>query len=145
MRRLTGMLLLGALYATAAQAAEPTTVVGDRVNARGKPTLKSEVITQLRDGETVVFLREITLTHPGPGEPSRWAQIELPDAVWTRLNWGWTVFFLFMGIANLYVAWNFSTETWVNFKLFGSTGLMIIFVIGQALYLARHMPEKEQP
>ena len=79
MRRLTGMLLLGALYATAAQAAEPTTVVGDRVNARGKPTLKSEVITQLRDGETVVFLREITLTHPGPGEPSRWAQIELPE------------------------------------------------------------------
>jgi intracellular septation protein len=73
------------------------------------------------------------------------AQIELPDAVWTRLNWGWTVFFVFMGIANIYVAWNFSTETWVNFKLFGSTGLMLVFVIGQAFYLARHMPEKEQP
>jgi intracellular septation protein len=50
-----------------------------------------------------------------------------------------------MGIANIYVAWNFSTETWVNFKLFGSTGLMLVFVIGQAFYLARHMPEKEQP
>lgn len=79
MRRLTGMLLLGALFVGAAQAAEPTTVMGDRVNARGKPTLKSEVITQLRDGETVVFLREITLNNPGPGEPSRWAQIELPE------------------------------------------------------------------
>ena len=73
------MLLLGALFSTAAQAAEPTTVVGDRVNARGKPTLRSEVITQLRDGETVIFLREITLSNPGPGEPSRWAQIELPE------------------------------------------------------------------
>jgi len=73
------------------------------------------------------------------------AQIELPEAVWTRLNWGWTAFFLFMGIANLYVAWNFPTETWVNFKLFGSTGLMLVFVIAQAFYLARHMPEKEQP
>ena len=73
------------------------------------------------------------------------AQIELPDPVWTRLNWGWTVFFLLMGVANLYVAWNFPTETWVNFKLFGSTGLMLVFVVAQALYLARHMPEKEQP
>lgn len=73
------------------------------------------------------------------------AQIELPEAVWSRLNWGWTTFFLFMGIANLYVAWNFPTETWVNFKLFGSTGLMLVFVIAQAFYLARHMPEKEQP
>ncbi len=79
MRRLTGMLLLSALFATAAQAAEPTTVVGDRVNVRGKPSLRSEVITQLRDGETVIFLREITLSNPGPGEPSRWAQIELPE------------------------------------------------------------------
>ncbi len=79
MRRLTGMLLLCGLFAGFAQAAEPTTVVGDRVNARGKPTLRSEVITQLSDGETVIFLREITLSNPGPGEPSRWAQIELPE------------------------------------------------------------------
>ena len=79
MRRLTGMFFLCGLFVGAAEAAETTTVVGDRVNARGKPTLRSEVVTQLRDGETVVFLREITLSSPGPGEPSRWAQIELPE------------------------------------------------------------------
>ena len=73
------MFLLCGLLVGATKAAEPTTVVGDRVNARGKPTLRSEVITQLRDGETVIFIREITLTSPGPGEPSRWAQIELPE------------------------------------------------------------------
>lgn len=79
MRRITGILLLSGLAASSAFAGEPTTVVGDRINVRGKPSLRSEVITQLRDGETVVFLREITLSSPGPGEPARWAQIELPE------------------------------------------------------------------
>lgn len=79
MRRITGILLLSGLAASSAFAGEPTTVVGDRINVRGKPSLRSEVVTQLRDGETVVFLREITLSNPGPGEPARWAQIELPE------------------------------------------------------------------
>jgi hypothetical protein len=79
MRRITGILLLSGLAASSAFAGEPTTVVGDRVNVRGKPTVRSEVITQLRDGETVVFLREITPSNPAPGEPARWAQIELPE------------------------------------------------------------------
>ena len=75
------------------------------------------------------------------------AQMELPGAVWNRLNWSWTAFFAVMGCVNLYVAGNYSTETWVNFKLFGSMGLMLVFVIGQALYLARHVqePQEKQP
>src|SRR4030066_95434 len=48
------------------------------------------------------------------------------------------VFFVLMGRANLFVAFTFSTDQWVNFKLFGATGLMLLFVIGQALFLARH-------
>ena len=48
------------------------------------------------------------------------AQIQLPDPVWRRLNWSWTAFFAFMGAANLLVAFNFSTDQWVNFKLFGA-------------------------
>ena len=46
-----------------------------------------------------------------------------------------------MGVANLLVAFNFTTDQWVNFKLFGGTGLMLLFVVGQALFLARHMQE----
>jgi intracellular septation protein len=69
-------------------------------------------------------------------------QVQLPEAVWARLNWSWVGFFAFMGAANLLVAFNFSTDSWVNFKLFGGTGLMLLFVIGQALYLGRHLQEE---
>jgi intracellular septation protein len=70
-------------------------------------------------------------------------QVKLPDAVWRRLNWSWAAFFAFMGAANLYVAFNFSTDTWVNFKLFGGMGLMLVFVVLQAAFLARHVEEKQ--
>src|SRR5262252_6249994 len=56
-------------------------------------------------------------------------QISAPDAVWAKLNWYWVGFFVFMGAANLYVAYNFPTETWVNFKVFGGMGLMLVFVV----------------
>jgi len=59
--------------------------------------------------------------------------------VWHRLNMAWAVFFFFMGALNLYIAFNYSEEAWVNFKLFGSTGLLVVFVIFQGLWLARHM------
>ena len=69
------------------------------------------------------------------------AQMQLPDPVWRKLNWSWVGFFAFMGCANLLVAFNFSTDQWVNFKLFGGTGLMLLFVVAQAVFLARHMQE----
>lgn len=69
-------------------------------------------------------------------------QVSLPDRVWARLNWSWAAFFVFMGAANLYVAFNFPTETWVNFKVFGGVGLMLVFVVLQAVFLARHIEEK---
>lgn len=69
-------------------------------------------------------------------------QVVLPEPVWTRLLISWIAFFIVMGILNLYVAFNFSTDAWVNFKLFGGMGLMLLFVIGQALVLAKHIQEK---
>jgi intracellular septation protein len=68
-------------------------------------------------------------------------QIQLPDQVWSRLNLAWAIFFALMGVLNIYVALNFSESTWVDFKLFGATGFMLLFVLGQSLFLARHMPE----
>jgi intracellular septation protein len=67
------------------------------------------------------------------------------SAVWLRLNLAWVGFFIFSGIANLVVAFNFSEEIWVDFKLFGLMGLTILFVIGQAFYLARFMPGEDEP
>ena len=69
-------------------------------------------------------------------------QIQLPEAVWARLNWSWVGFFAFMGAANLYVAYNYSESAWVNFKLFGGMGLMLLFVLAQGLVLARYVEDK---
>ena len=70
--------------------------------------------------------------------------ISVPDEIWTKLNIGWVVFFIFSGIANLYVAYNFSTEFWVNFKVYGLLGLTFIFAIGQALYMSRYIEEVKE-
>ena len=71
-------------------------------------------------------------------------QMQLPDPVWARLNLSWIGFFAFMGALNLYVAYNFSTDNWVNFKLFGGMGLMLLFVLAQAALLSRFVDEKNE-
>jgi len=70
-------------------------------------------------------------------------ELHLPDVIWTRLNRAWIVFFAAMGFANLYVAYSFSTEAWANFKVFGGTGLMIAFMLGQGIYMSRHLPQDD--
>ena len=70
-------------------------------------------------------------------------QMHLPDAVWSRLNLAWGLFFMVMGAVNLYVAFTMPLAFWVNFKLFGFLGLMIAFVIAQSVYLSRYMKEAE--
>ena len=72
------------------------------------------------------------------------ANISLPREIWTRVNLSWVTFFVLLGCANLYVVYNFDTDTWVNFKLFGMMGLTIAFVLLQAVFLSRYMkPEPE--
>ena len=70
--------------------------------------------------------------------------ISVPDPVWTRLNIAWTAFFLLVGALNIYVAYSFSEEIWVNFKMFGIIGLTLVFVFGQAFYLSRYMEVGEE-
>lgn len=66
-------------------------------------------------------------------------QLDLPDAVWDKVNWSWVGFFALMGVFNIVIAYHFSTDVWVNYKLFGSLVLTLIFVLGQSLLLAKHM------
>jgi len=68
--------------------------------------------------------------------------ISLPQALWTRLNIAWVLFFLFSGAANLFVAFTFH-EIWVDFKVFGSLGMTLLFMIGQGIFIARHMQHAE--
>ncbi len=70
--------------------------------------------------------------------------VTLPDAVWKRLNLAWVSFFLFIGVANLYVAYNFSEEVWVDFKLFGMMGLTLLFLVAQGFYLSRYIQLNEE-
>ncbi|MBU3708735.1 MAG: septation protein A [Burkholderiaceae bacterium] len=70
-------------------------------------------------------------------------QMSLPDPVWDKLNLAWSAFFAAMGALNLYIAFNFPLELWVNFKMFGFIGLMIAFVIAQTAYLSRYLKEPE--
>ena len=69
-------------------------------------------------------------------------QMTLPDGVWDRLNLAWVLFFVFLGLLNLFVAYRFATDTWVNFKLFGTLGLTLAFVVAQALYVGRHVQDE---
>lgn len=68
-------------------------------------------------------------------------QLKLPDAVWNKLNYAWIAFFTAMGALNLVIAYNFSTDTWVNFKVFGSMGLMLLFMIAQGALLWKYLEE----
>ncbi|MBI5257493.1 MAG: septation protein A [Burkholderiales bacterium] len=68
-------------------------------------------------------------------------QLQLPDAVWRRLNFAWIAFFGMMGLLNLWVAYSFTTDVWVNFKLFGGLGLMLAFTVAQGLYLGKYIED----
>ena len=70
-------------------------------------------------------------------------EIELPAVIWTRLAIAWAAFFILAGALNLYVAYNFPTDVWVNFKVFGSLGLIVAFVVAQSLWIARYLPDDE--
>jgi len=70
-------------------------------------------------------------------------QVELPAALWSRLNFAWIGFFAVMGVLNLAVAFNYSTDTWVSFKLFGGMGLMILFIVLQGMVLAKYLPDEK--
>ena len=71
-------------------------------------------------------------------------QMQLPALVWSRLGFAWVAFFAAMGVLNLWVAYNFSTDAWVNFKLFGGIGLMLLFTLAQGLYISRHLPDDDK-
>lgn len=70
--------------------------------------------------------------------------ISIANEKWRILNTAWCLFFIMLGIANLYVAYYYPTEVWVNFKLFGSTGLTLIFVIAQSIWLEQYMQNSDK-
>ena len=112
-----------------------TLFLQDEMFIKWKPTVLYWLLAAVLAGSALLFRRNLIRTMLS-------RQVQLPDPVWDRLNWSWVGFFAFMGALNLYVAYNYSTDLWVNFKLFGGMGLMLLFVIAQAFFLARHVEDK---
>ena len=114
-----------------------TLIFHDETFIKWKPTVLYWAFAAALAGGTLFFKKNLIRT-------LLTEQMHLPEAVWNRLNWSWVGFFVFMGLANLAVAFafNFSTDDWVNFKLFGGMGLMFVFVIAQGLLLSKYIEEK---
>jgi intracellular septation protein len=113
-----------------------TLLLQDETFIKWKPTVLYWLLGGVLAGAALVFRRNLVRTMLSE-------EVRLPEPVWSRLNWAWVGFFAFMGALNLYVAFNYSTDLWVNFKVFGGMGLMLLFVVVQALFLARHVEDKQ--
>jgi intracellular septation protein len=87
---------------------------------------------------SAVFLISPLFMKKSPVQYLMEKHIKMPDNAWKRLNFSWVIYFLFLGAINLYVAYFFSLDAWVNFKLFGLLGLTIVFVLAQGVYLKKY-------
>jgi intracellular septation protein len=71
-------------------------------------------------------------------------ELTLPDEIWARLTWAWVVFLVAMGVTNLYVAANFSTDGWVNFKVWWGIGLFMLAGVATVASVARYLPKESE-
>jgi len=70
--------------------------------------------------------------------------LTLPAHAWSNLNMSWVIFFVVMGLLNIFVAYNFAEHIWVNFKMFGLLGCTFLFAIGQSFYMSRYISDVEE-
>lgn len=111
-----------------------TLISQDETFIKWKPTVLYWLIAAVLVASHVIFKKNLI-------QAMLEKQMVLPLPIWSRLNWSWASFFLTMGCVNLYVAFSFPLDTWVSFKLFGATGLMLVFVIGQVMLLGKYLQE----
>lgn len=113
-----------------------TLVLQDEAFIKWKPTL-------VNWGFALVFLGSHYIGSKPIIERMMSQAISLPDEIWIRLSWLWIAFFMISGITNLWVAFTFDTDTWVNFKLFGLMGMTLVFIIIQGLYISQYIQESD--
>ncbi|MDH3276452.1 MAG: septation protein A [Gammaproteobacteria bacterium] len=123
--------LLVALFGTA------TLLLRDPIFIQWKPTIVNWLFAAAFLGSQ--FIGEKTIIERIMGHA-----IELPTQLWRQLNIMWTVNFLVLGGANIYVVYNFDEATWVNFKLFGMLGLTLLTAIGQTIWIAARTSGQQQ-
>ena len=113
-----------------------TLALQDETFIKWKPTIINWIFG-------IVFLFTQFIGEKSLAERMMGGNLTLPPEIWLRLNMSWVVFFAAMGLINLYVVYNFDTDTWVNFKLFGMFGLTLAFVLVQAVYLVKFLKPEE--
>jgi intracellular septation protein len=115
------------------------------ISVLGALTLIFQNDTFIKWKPTVLYLATavgFTIAHSlnrNPIELMMKGQIELPKRIWNNLLWAWVFFFCLMAVTNIVIAYNFSTDVWVDFKFFGSLGATLLFVLGQGFYMSKHM------
>ena len=115
-----------------------TLLLHDGTFIKWKPTALYWLFASILLGGKLLFGRNLLKAVMGK-------QLVVPEPIWDKLNLTWAGFFAIMGMVNLYFAFGgFSDETWVNFKLFGAFGLMLLFVILQGLWLHKYIEQKEE-
>ncbi|GAB3481142.1 septation protein A [Marinomonas epiphytica] len=113
-----------------------TVLMGDGDFIKWKPTIVNGLFALAFFGSQFIGNKNIIQRMMGD-------KIELPFKVWRTLNLAWVGFFILSGLTNLYVAFNYSEEIWVNFKLFGLLGMTVVFIVLQGIYLSSHIQNKE--
>ena len=114
-----------------------TLILHDETFIKFKPTILYWIFATILLGSNLLLKKNLMRTLLKE-------KLTLPTKVWNQVNLGWSVFFVMLGVVNLYVAFNFSTDAWVNFKLFGATGMMLVFVLLQAMALSKYMHEEKE-
>lgn len=114
-----------------------TLLLHDETFIKWKPTMLYWMFSVILLFSNLLFHKNLmrTLLHE---------KIALPVHAWNRLNLIWSLFFGMLGFINLYVAFNYSTDTWVDFKLFGFIGLIALFILAQGAWLAKYVDEKKE-
>jgi intracellular septation protein len=102
-----------------------------------KPTLLYWIFAAVLIGANLFAKKNIIKSMMGK-------EISLPETIWNKLNIAWAIFFTGLGALNLYVAFNYSIDTWASFKLFGTMALMFVFIIGQSLAINKHMINEDK-
>lgn len=115
-----------------------TLLLQDPLFVKWKPTVVNWLFAVAFVGS--YFIGQKTLLERMMGE-----QLELPAPIWVKLTLAWAIFFFAMGVVNLYVAFTFDENTWVNFKLFGMLGLTFVFILAQGVYMNRHHKLDDTP
>ncbi len=113
-----------------------TLILEDELFIKWKPTVVNWLFAAVFLGSQFIGKKNIVQRMMG-------AVITLPPVIWVKLNYAWVLFFIASGVANLYVMYNFDTDTWVNFKLFGMMGLTFAFIILQGIFLMRYIKPEQ--